>query len=143
MRSSKRARNRPPAASPKSDDASSRTVTTVLTQEQFWQGPLPSPQTLDEFRVVVPDAPERIFRQWELEADHRRAYEAKALEGAIQVDKAGQRNAIIFALTALGLSAFAVYLEQPWIAGILGVGTIGSVVTAFLYQSRNARKQQQ
>jgi uncharacterized membrane protein len=113
-----------------------------VTQEQFWQGPLPSPQTLESFRSVVPDAPERIIRQWELEADHRRAYEAMALEGTIRIDKAGQRNAILFALGALGVVALALYLDHPWIAGILGTGTIGSVVGAFLYQSRNARKQQ-
>ncbi|MEH6718833.1 MAG: DUF2335 domain-containing protein [Aurantimonas endophytica] len=114
-----------------------------MTQEQFWQGPLPSPKTLEDFRSVVPDAPERIIRQWELEAEHRRAYETKALEGTIHINKAGQANAITFALFALGVAALAVWLNQPWIAGILGVGTIGSVVGAFLYQSRNARKQQQ
>ncbi|UHD44897.1 DUF2335 domain-containing protein [Aureimonas altamirensis] len=112
-------------------------MTTITTQEKYWAGPLPSPETLADFRELVPDAPERIFKQWEEEADHRRAYENRALDGLIKRDRRGQISAIVFAISALALSAWALYLGHPWISGIVGGGTIASVVGAFLYQRKS------
>lgn len=104
--------------------------------EETWQGPLPSPRTLTEFQTLVPDAPERIFKQWEDESFHRRGYENRSLDGIVRNDRIGIVSAAVFSLSALALSAFALWLNQPWVAGILGSGTIGTVVTAFLYNRR-------
>jgi hypothetical protein len=67
----------------------------------------------------VPDAPERIFQQWEAESAHRRAYEKKALNGTIAKDRRGQWAAISFALSALGLAGFSVWMGQPWLPAFL------------------------
>lgn len=99
--------------------------------EETWQGPLPSPRTLTEFQTLVPDAPERIFKQWEDESAHRREYENRSLDGTLRNDRIGMISAVTFAL-----SAFALWLNQPWVAGVLGGGTIGTVVTAFLYSRK-------
>lgn len=100
----------------------------------YWQGPLPPPAVLEEFGRLVPEAPERIFRQWESESDHRRAYEHEALEAAIRLEARGQISPLVFALSALSVAAFALWLGQPWVAATVGGGTIASVVAAFLYQ---------
>ncbi|WP_428829436.1 DUF2335 domain-containing protein [Aureimonas altamirensis] len=105
-------------------------------QEKYWAGPLPAPETMAQFAEHVPDAPERIFKQWEEESAHRRQYEAKALDGAIKRDVRGQHSAIAFAIGALLLSGWALYLGHPWVSGIVGGSTIASVVAAFLYQRK-------
>ncbi len=62
-----------------------------------------------------------------------------ALKGALRRDSRGQTFAIAFALGALALAGLAVFYNQPWVAAVVGTGTIGSVVGAFLYQ-RQAQK---
>lgn len=90
---------------------------------------------------MVPDAPERIFAQWEAEAAHRRNYETTALTRAYDRDERGQRAAIAFALSALAVSAFALHQGHPSAAIAIGGLTIASVVGAFLYQRLASKKQ--
>lgn len=123
------------ASAPRGDTAAE------VGRASYWHGPLPPPSVLEGFARLVPDAPERIVRQWGLEAEHRRAYERQALEAAIRRDARGQVSALLFALTALSVSAFAVWLGQPWGAGTIGGGTIASVVGASLYQRATAKTQ--
>lgn len=111
-----------------------RDRTVVVEREVSWRGPLPPPAVIDDFRKLVPDAPERIFRQWEGESEHRRSYERVALEASIRRDLIGQISATVFALSALAVSAFALWMGEPWVAGTIGGGTIVSVVGAFLYR---------
>lgn len=132
MRSSKRARNRTQSSDPSPDNG----ISIVQTQE-LWHGPLPHPQIVEEFRRLIPDAPERIFRQWEDQSRHRREYERRALEASIRKDRIGQFAAITFALVALAVVAFAIWQGQPWVAGVLGGSMIVAVVGAFLYERRS------
>ncbi|MBK3398916.1 DUF2335 domain-containing protein [Methylobacterium sp. IF7SW-B2] len=89
---------------------------------------------LEQFRQMVPDAPERIFRQWEKESDHRRNFETVALEGNLRTTRYGQLSATAFALSAMAVTCFCVWMGEPWVAGIVGGTTVVSVVGAFLYQ---------
>lgn len=97
---------------------------------------------IEEFRDLVPDAPERIFRQWEEESAHRRSYEQKALDAAIRRETRGQVSAALFALTALTVAAFALWKREPWVAATIGGGTIVSVVGAFLYRRASGKASQ-
>ena len=111
-------------------------ATIIHQQNELWQGPLPSPQALDQFRQIVPDAPERIFAQWEQEAAHRRELEQTSLDGNLRTVRVGQVAAIVFALSAMGVAGFSVWMHEPWVAGVIGGTTVVSVVGAFLYQRR-------
>lgn len=104
------------------------------TTEELWQGPLPSPKTMEAYRALAPDWPERILKQWEDESAHRRAYEMRALKTAARRELIGQFFAGAFALSALAVSAYAIHEHQPWVAGAIGGVTLASVVGAFLYQ---------
>jgi uncharacterized membrane protein len=116
-----------------------REAPVLVERGAYWRGPLPPPSVIEEFRQLVPDAPERIFRQWEGESEHRRSYERTALEASIRRDLIGQVSATLFALSALGVSVFALWVGQPWVAGTIGGGTIVSVVGAFLYRRGSGR----
>ncbi|MDV2987774.1 UNVERIFIED_CONTAM: DUF2335 domain-containing protein [Methylobacteriaceae bacterium AG10] len=111
-----------------------REASVVIERGAYWRGPLPPPAVIEEFRELVPDAPERIFRQWEGESEHRRAYEKAALEASIRRDLIGQISATLFALSALAVAVVALWMGEPWVAGVIGGGTIVSVVGAFLYR---------
>lgn len=49
-----------------------------MLKRKFWSGPLPPPETIREYQQMIPDAPERVFRQYEKEATHRRTVEKRA-----------------------------------------------------------------
>jgi uncharacterized membrane protein len=83
---------------------------------------------------MVPDAPERIFAQWEQEAAHRRRIEEKALSGNLRTVRFGQVGAISFGLGALGISGLGFWLGYPVEASAVTCTTVVGVVGAFLYQ---------
>lgn len=85
-----------------------------------------------EFERLVPGSPEVIVREWVTEANHRRRYEQRAL--SIQgVEQIGDRVlAFVFAMAALGVTAYLARIGAQWAAGIIGAGTIGSVVLALV-----------
>jgi Predicted membrane protein len=139
MRASKRRRNNPSLPAGPSTPRTQHQVT-VVRQEEMWSGPLPSPQTLSEFQALVPDAPERIFRQWEEETKHRRDYENRALDAFHERTTRGQWAAIVFALAALAVSAFAIGMGHSWVGGVLGGGTIATVVGAFLADRKRVQQ---
>ena len=140
---SRSTRTRAPARQPTPTDQAARSsaseAASGIEHSRYWRGPLPPPAVLEAFGRLVPDAPERIFRQWEMESDHRRAYEREALDAAVKRDARGQVSALLFTLVALSVSAFALWLKEPWVAGTIGGGTIASVVGAFLFQRATGR----
>lgn len=90
---------------------------------------------MEQYRDLSADWPDRIIRQWETESDHRRAYEMAALTATTRRDLLGQILAGAFALGALAVAGFALWMQLPWVAAVLGGGTIASVVGAFLYRN--------
>ena len=107
-----------------------------IVRQDFWQGPLPPPAILDQFRQMVPDAPERIFAQWEQEATHRRRIEERSLTGNLRTVRFGQVGAISFSLLCLGVSGLGFWLGYPVEASAITCTTVLGVVGAFLYQRR-------
>ena len=100
-----------------------------------WSGPLPPPAALDEFNRIVPGGAERIFAQFEAEGTHRRELERRQSKFVVRDVHIGQALAGLFALSGLAVSAFAIYYDKPWAATIIGGGTIGPIVYAFLRQT--------
>ena len=135
MRASKRQRNQEPArqtAEPESHEI-------VLTAQQAWSGPLPHPETLHQFDAIVETGAERIFKQWEQEAAHRRGHETKALRAHIWMDAMGRIMAFVFAMSTLGLAAWFATIGQSWIAALFGGGTIAAVATALIKERSGNR----
>lgn len=113
--------------------------TTISVQSHKWEAPLPPPAILEDFDRVVPGAAERIVDAWETESKHRRALEVSEQRSFYRDGMAGKVFAFIFVIAALGAASFCAYLGAEWAAVILGGGTIGSVVWAFV-QGRKETK---
>ena len=125
---SKRTANRPPGQSPQGPPGQ----TLVAVEHTEWAGPLPAPETLEEFDRIVRGSAQTIIDEWRAESEHRRRFERRALvlQGAEQIG--GRLLAFLFAVAALGVTAFLAIEGAEWAAGILGAGTIGSVVLALI-----------
>ncbi|MBY6239737.1 DUF2335 domain-containing protein [Methylosinus sp. Sm6] len=99
-----------------------------------WVGPLPPPAVLREFEDLLPGGAERLFDQFEKEAEHRRSCEKKQLDAAIADTRLGQFLAGLYAVCAFGVAAFAIYKEANWAAVVIGGTTIVGGIVAFLRQ---------
>ena len=102
------------------------------------QGALERPASayLAEFERILPGAAERIFAQFETEGNHRRSMEQENARFTARDATVGQALAAVYAASAFGLTAFAIYMDANWVAAILGGGTIVSGVVAFLRRAK-------
>lgn len=101
-----------------------------------WAGPLPPPSALAQFNDIVENGAERIIAQWETESRHRRDIEKRELALYGWSEILGKAFAFVFLLIAMAVTAYAIYLGQQWAAVVLGGGTIGAVVWAFVMTNK-------
>lgn len=117
-----------------SQQGDNRTVTAA-----WWQGPLPPPAALQNFDDVVPGLAERIAKAWEVESAHRREVEKSDQKGFYRDLMTGKIFGLIFVLAALALAGFCAWVDQPWLGGIIGGGTISAVVWAFIRSQQRGK----
>ena len=98
---------------------------------------VPPPVVLDEYCKNYPDAPQKFFQWAEEEAQHRRKLDEKLVDSHIRDSRLGLYFGLIVALAGLGVAAWAVTCDQPWLAGFLGGGTIVSLTAAFIRGSQS------
>ena len=68
----------------------------------------------------------------ERQLDHRIKCESAVVNGAVNESKRGQNYGLIVALLFLAASVFLRYTGHDWLAGVLGGGTLISLVTVFV-----------
>lgn len=132
-RASKKRRNQPPVLAP---GAKTERRTVVAIQHTSWEGPFPPPQIIEEFERIVPGAAKQIIDEWQIEAAHRRVFERRSLmfEGLERIG--GRVLAFVFALAALGVAVYLATIGAEWAGGLIGTGTIASVVASMVYGRR-------
>jgi uncharacterized membrane protein len=110
----------------------------VTYQRTSWTAPLPPPEFLAKFSEAVKDGGERIFREFEEEAAHRRLLQSIGLRASIAERRLAQWLAFAFAIACLLLAGGSIWLGKEIAGGIIGGGGIAAVVTAFLRSPRPA-----
>ncbi len=110
-----------------------QTITAQITRSSQWSGPLPSPESIEAFRAVSPDLPDKIIYEWQEEAKHRRALEEQVVKSDISDRKWARISAFLFSIVALSVAAYCASIGLEVAASIIGGSTIASVVAAMLY----------
>lgn len=111
------------------------TSTSQITHQQF-SGPIPPPTILSDYNNIVPGAAERILRMAEDDASHQRNIERLAITSTKNEVRIGQFFGLIVSLAVLALAGFAVLHGQPWVATLLGGGTLVGIITAFHHKPK-------
>lgn len=106
------------------------------TQVQFSSGPLPPPEILKRFDEIVPGAAERIIKMAEEQSLHRKDLEKKVIESDIARSKWGQILGFIIAIIGLAVSAIVAVYGNAIAGGIIGIGTLASLVGVFMYGTK-------
>ena len=111
----------------------------VLQYQEQYSGPLPIPAHLEKYEQVLPGSAERIMAMAEAQSEHRRDLESKALASDITNSRLGLWFAFIIGVIGLGLGFFLMYSGKLIEGGLLGGGTLASLVSVFIYGSRQRR----
>ena len=100
------------------------------------QGPLPHPAILKQYDDIVSGAAERIIRMAEQQAQHRQDLEARVIRTDNLKSLLGMVFGFVIALVGFGGGLYAAFAGQPFWGGAVSIGTLASVVLAFIYGTR-------
>jgi Predicted membrane protein len=124
---------KPPAKRSPNQQNNQRSETReVSVQSAMWAAPLPPPNVLQDYDHIVEHGAERIVRAWEIEGQHRREQENRDQRWFWLNAIIGKIFALVFVLSALAATGYAIHMNQPWLAGVLGGTTLAIVVGAFI-----------
>lgn len=114
---------------------SARVEQTVTVDDNY----LPSPQELQAYKEVDPRIVDFLINSSKAEQEHRHATEKEKIK--IIKKSEGRKGRINFfgmffafmSITVLtGVTAYALYLDKPWIAAFMGGTTIVAVASIFI-----------
>lgn len=109
-----------------------RTVVIQAIKGESFSGPIPHPELLQKYETIHPGFAERFVSMAERQLDHRIECENKVVNGSLAESKRGQNYGLIVSLLFLAASVFLGFYGHDWLAGILGGGTLVSLVTIFV-----------
>lgn len=107
-------------------------LTRVEAQLTARSGPLPPASELAEYCKHIPDGGDRIMRLAENQAEHRLEIEKRAVTSQLLESSRGQWFAFLITLFGIGATCWLSGTDHPAVAGVLGTGTFGNIIVAFI-----------
>lgn len=111
------------------DDNKQKTEVHQVSQMEAWHGPLPPPESLKQYDVIVPGAAERILSMAEKEMEHRHQRENRTLKYNGRLIIVSTILAFLCVILLGGILCFAIYVKSDTGA----IGAIAAVVGLFTY----------
>jgi len=108
---------------------------------EFHSGPLPSPETLKEYSVLIPNAPERFISMVEKQGGHRRDKESELVDSQIKLAFRGQWFAVFIFVFGLSISTYLALQDKDIIAGIIASTTIVGVAYPLLTGKKKPKEE--
>ena len=101
----------------------------IVVHSRSHSGPLPDPQTSKEYSKIYRSAPDKIFNMAEKEQKFRH-----------MSTYIGQGSALVIGILGLSVTAYLGVNGQPWLAGLIGFSSLGSLVGAYFIGSKDFSK---
>ena len=109
---------------------------------RHYSGPLPDPETLGKYDLVVPGSAERIIRMAEEEAKARRDNERKSIVHSITLTYLGIIFAFFSVIIISWLVWYAIAHEFGTVGASIAVGCIAAVAGVFIFFRRSKKREQ-
>ncbi|MGD1032584.1 MAG: DUF2335 domain-containing protein [Opitutaceae bacterium] len=109
----------------------------------MWQGPLPSPASLEAFNRVVPGAAQRLITMAEKQQDHRMALEKKISSRQTTQSALGQIFALVISITVVAAGALAIYRGSAGAGATIITTTTAGIAYVFITGKREERASRQ
>ena len=103
-----------------------------ISSFQMFSGPLPSPESLEQYNKIIPDGADRIMKMAENQSNHRIQIETSVIEGQVKQSGRGQIFALILSFLCLGSSFILAMYGHEVVASVIGGTTIISITSIFL-----------
>ena len=103
----------------------------IVKEARRYKGPLPPPEMLNDYNLIVSNGAERIVRMVEIQSQHRIDLERKIIPEQASQSRRGQTFGFILALISLGITTLLSMSGHEVVAGIIGGSTILGLVTVF------------
>lgn len=107
-----------------------------------FEGPIPPPETLQQYENVLPGSAERILKMVENQSLHRQEMEKRLIGARCRDSLWGIVAGVIAVLAFATVAWYAIIKGHPTAATFLGTGTIVGIVSVFIYGTRASRKEQ-
>lgn len=107
-----------------------------VLQSSTHSGPLPSPDDLRKYDVIIPNGADRIMQMAEKQSEHRLGIEKSVIKANNRESSTGQWFGFILSVLFLCASVYLGVNGQPLLAGILGGTTIVGLATVFALGKR-------
>ncbi|MGB8261570.1 MAG: DUF2335 domain-containing protein [Terracidiphilus sp.] len=106
-----------------------------------YSGPLPPPEILEQFGRIVPNGAERIFAQFESQAEHRQGLESRVIRSNTLNQTIGVVSASLIGLIGVCGGLLLAYLGKDLAGLATTFGTLGSLVGVFIYGKHSQSSQ--
>ncbi|MDD2772101.1 MAG: DUF2335 domain-containing protein [Elusimicrobiales bacterium] len=123
-----------------SQPASPSTESVVVAKATMHCGPLPSPDTLKQYNLIVPGLAKMICTEFAKQSEHRRQLESKILPEQALQSKRGQWFAFIIALALIVCGTWCINKGHDWAGVAVITGTLASAVGTFVYGKRSQKE---
>ena len=112
-----------------------------------YKGPVPAPEDLDKYEILLPGSADRLISMAERESAHRHEIEKKLVNASITDNDneasyrtRGQIFAFIIALSAMGAGVYLAKLGVPGWGTILGLSGVAVLVWPFINRFKGIGK---
>jgi len=115
----------------------------LAQRASFFQGPLPPPETLEKYNLIVPGAAERILAMAEAQARHRQQLELKVVDSDIRNARTGLHYGLVIGLVSIIGGVLCIWSGHEIGGSILGGVGLSGLVGVFVYGSRQKAKERE
>lgn len=116
-----------------------KAISIVSQHIRSWGGPLPAPDTLKEYDVIIPGLAERIVKMAETQSAHRIELEGKVVNSQLSESKRGQYLGFIIAVICICATVWLSLAGHEAVAGVLGGTALVGLVTVFVVGKREQK----
>lgn len=95
-------------------------------------GPLPDPETYEEYARIIPNGADRIMKMAESQSGHRMAMEKKVISGQLIQSNIGQFLAFTICIAAILCGTYCIILGHDTSGSFLSLAGLTGIVTAFI-----------
>ena len=115
-------------------------IAIAVQRTEHFSGPLPRPDHLEQYAVLIENGAERIMKQSEDQTDHRIRSERNIVNWTLFQSIIGQLIAAALAVAAMYLGYKMVMDGHDWAGGVMLGVPVMTMVVAFLKYSNHHRK---
>lgn len=103
---------------------------------EYYSGPLPTPQQLEEYNRILPGLADRIVTEWQTEGSHRRSLEKNGLRGQLLAQSRGQVFALILSLIIIGGGLALLFTDRETVGLVAILAPMATLAGVFVYSQR-------